>query len=215
MNISSNNYKRFTLFALVLIGISTALAYLIFILFGEWFSAQPTYVQIVLSMPTVPTIYAAFFFLFNRYFWRCGIFKAVGIVVADDLNGTWKGVMKSSHDQLQQEISAELVIEQTATSIKICGKFDQSRSISTHEHFGKGDMYNQTVLHYFFKNDPNYDAVPTMAMHEGSAILIYAKQEDVLSGHYYSGRGRNNYGTIRVKRVSGLTPIHEAAEKEC
>jgi len=43
--------------------------------------------------------------------------------------------------------------------------------------------------------------VSTMAIHEGSTKLTYNAETDSLTGDYYSGRDRNNYGTIEVKRV--------------
>ncbi len=167
MKIDADNYKQFTVFAFVLIGISTAIAYLIFNFFGEQFSHLPTIIQLVISMPTVPAIYATLFFLFDRFLWKWPFFKFVGIVVADDLNGTWEGVIKSSWDDFKTEILAELIIKQTATSIKICGKFNESRSVSIHEYFGRSEMHDQTALYYFYKNDPNYDAPATMAYARG------------------------------------------------
>ncbi|MBP9836812.1 MAG: hypothetical protein KBC78_03180 [Candidatus Pacebacteria bacterium] len=201
MNVNSNNYKQYTFFALILIGISTFIAYIIFIAIGPQFSKLPAIIQIVISIPTVPAIYAGIFFVFDKYLWKYKFFKSIGILLADDLNGTWKGIARSSWDDFKGEIPVEFVINQTATSIKVCGKFNQSRSVSIHEYFGKNDMHNQTALYYFYKNDPNYDAPATMAMHEGSTILIYDKDTKILSGYYYSGRDRHNHGTISVARV--------------
>lgn len=201
MHVDSDNYKQLTVFALVLIAISTFIAYLLYAVFGDQFAKLPVIVQIVISIPTVPAIYAALFFLFDRVLWKWRIFRYLGIVVADDLSGRWEGVINSSWDAFKSDISAELRIKQNATTIKIYGKFNQSRSVSVHEHFGRSDMHDETALYYFYKNDPNYDAPPTMAMHEGSTILTHNKDGGTLSGHYYSGRDRNNYGTISVKRV--------------
>lgn len=202
MHIDSDNYKQLTIFALVLITISTAVAYSLYIIFGTEFSKLPVLLQIVFSIPTVPAIYAALFFLFDRVIWKWKIFRYLGIVVADDLNGRWEGVIKSSWDNFQSDISAEFQIKQTATTIKVRGRFNQSRSVSVHEHFGHNEMHDQTALYYFYKNDPNYDATPTMAMHEGSTILLHNKEDDTLTGYYFSGRDRHNHGTISVRRVA-------------
>ena len=40
-----------------------------------------------------------------------------------------------------------------------------------------------------------------MSTHEGSTKLTYNKETDTLTGSYYSGRDRNNHGTIEVKRT--------------
>lgn len=204
MQINSNNYKQLTFFALVLIGISTLLAYLLFTYLGEAFSELPVFIQIIVSIPSVPAIYAFLFFLFDRYLWKWSALKSIGLVVADDLSGKWEGVIKSSWDKFATDIPSELIIKQTATSIKIYGKFNQSRSVSIYEHFGRSDTHNQTVLYYFYKNDPNYDAPTTMSMHEGSTILGFNKESGELSGYYFSGRDRNNHGTINLKKSSNL-----------
>lgn len=151
-------------------------------------------------MPSIPTICTALFLLFDRFLWKWRGFKYIGIVTFDNLNGHWEGIIKSSWDEYQNDIPAKLTIKQTATSIKIYGKFNQSNSVSIHEYFGRNEMHDQTALYYFYKNDPRYDAVRTMAMHEGSAILTYNRDEETLSGYYYSGRDRNNHGTISLSR---------------
>lgn len=198
MQINSNNYKKLTLFALILIGLSGLIAYAFFIFLGDKFAKLPVWVQLIASFPSVPAVYAVFFFLFDRIFWKSKIFKYLGVIVTDNLNGVWEGEMRSSWDNFQSSIPTELKIRQTATTIKVCGKFNQSRSISIHEYFGRNDTHDQTALYYFYKNDPNYDAPATMAMHEGSTILMHNKEENSLTGYYYSGRDRNNHGTIKV-----------------
>jgi hypothetical protein len=157
-------------------------------------------VPFYIETPSIPGVYAILFLLFDRYLWKIKFFKKTGIVIADDLNGKWRGIVKSSYDGHQSDIPAELVIEQTATDIKICGTFNQSKSVSMHENFGKSEIDNQTALYYFFRNEPKYDATSTMSIHEGSVKLLYDPQKDCLSGNYYSGRDRNNHGTIEVYR---------------
>lgn len=196
MNITKDNYTQFAWFILMLIAISAGLAYLIFevaTVFGE----LPFWIEI----PSVSAIFSLIFLIFNRWLWRLPLFKWAGIIIADDLNGTWEGKVKSSYDDFKSDIYAKLVIEQSATNIKIFGQFNESKSVSIHENFGKSDIDNQMALFFFFRNQPRYDAKKTMAMHEGSAILTYDKAKDTLTGNYYSGRDRNNFGTIEVKRI--------------
>jgi len=157
--------------------------------------------QIFISIPSVPAIYVFLFFLFDKYLWKLKMFKSLGLVIADDLNGKWIGIVKSSYEKFATNIDAQLVIKQTATKIKIHGIFNKSKSVSIHENFGRSEIDNKTALFYFFRNEPEYDAVSTMAIHEGSTKLTYNAETDSLTGDYYSGRDRNNYGTIEVKRV--------------
>lgn len=197
MNINNDNYRQFTYFILALVGISALVVYLIATILSQYKIVVPFYFE----LPSIPAVYGLLFYLFDKRFWNKPIFKQLGIVVADDLNGKWQGIVKSSYDNFKKDIKAELVIEQTATRIKICGTFDESKSVSVHENFSRSEIDNKMALFYFFRNEPKYDAVETMAIHEGSAKLIHDEEKDTLEGYYYSGRDRNNHGTIEVKRI--------------
>src|SRR3989338_6704959 len=162
MNIDNNNYKKFTVFILMLVAISALVVY-VFSTFSQKYGVKiPWYIEI----PSVPSIYALLFLSFDKFFWKLKIFKKLGIIIADDLNGKWKGKVKSSHDNFKNETPVELDITQSATKIKICGVFNESKSVSIHENFGQSEVDNQTALYYFFRNEPKYDAVETMAMHD-------------------------------------------------
>lgn len=201
MNINNDNYRQFTIFILTLVGISAGLTYALSYLLQLNGIVVPFYIE----MPSVPGIYALLFLLFDRYFWKehhfHPIFKKLGVIVADDLNGKWQGIVKTSYDDFKSDIKAELNIEQTATSIKIRGVFNESKSVSVHENFSLSEIDNKVALFYFFRNEPSYDAAKTMAIHEGSAKLIHDDVNDTLAGYYYSGRDRNNHGTIEVRRI--------------
>jgi len=196
MNINNDNYRQFTYLVLVMVAISAAVVYLISCSLQSYNIAFPFYIEI----PSIPGVYALIFCIFDTYLWRMKIFKKWGIIVADDLRGKWIGTIKSSYDGFGSDKQIELNIEQTATHIKIHGTFEQSKSISVHENFGKSEIDNKVALFYFFRNEPQYNATPTMAIHEGSTKLVYNKEIDTLEGYYYSGRDRNTYGTIIVKR---------------
>lgn len=198
MNINSNNYKQFTVFILILVGISAVVVYVLSYALKSYGIEVPFYIE----TPSIPAVYAFLFLVFDRFLWKKSkIFKKLGVIIADDLNGRWVGTLKSSYDNFATDIEAQLIIEQTATRIKICGTFNKSKSVSIHENFGKSEIDNQVALFYFFRNEPAYDATQTMAMHEGSAKLTYSPENDSLTGYYYSGRDRNNFGTIEVKRI--------------
>lgn len=197
MKINTNNYKQFTILILILVGISTLVMYGISAVFEKQGIKIPWYIE----TPSIPSIYALLFWLFDKHLWKCKFFKKIGLVIADDLNGKWKGVVKSSYDNFKNETPIELDITQSATKIKICGVFNESKSVSVHENFGRSELDNQTALYYFFRNEPRYDAVKTMAIHEGAVKLLYNPQEKTLSGYYFSGRDRNNHGTIEVTKV--------------
>ena len=87
MNIDSNNYKKFTLFILVLVGISTLIMYGI----SAYFEKQGIKIPWWIETPSIPSIYALLFLAFDKILWKLSFFKKWGIIVADDLNGEWRG----------------------------------------------------------------------------------------------------------------------------
>ncbi len=197
MKINSNNYKQFTLLILVLVGLSTLIMYGISYFFEKQGVKIPWYIE----TPSIPSIYVLLFLVFDRFFWKFKIFKKMGIIIGDDLNGKWNGFVYSFFDDSKTKIQTELIINQSATKIKIFGLFNQSKSVSIHENFGYSEVDDKIALFYFFRNEPSYNAKETMAMHDGSAKLIYDSRDDTLKGYYYSGRNRNNHGIIEVKRI--------------
>lgn len=201
MNINTNNYKQFTFFTVFLLGLSTMVAYVLFLILNQYFIKLPTYAQIFVATPSVPVIYAFLFTFFDKYLWKQKIFRQLGIIISYNLNGIWEGTLRSSFDKFSSDITVKLIINQTATGIKIHSTFDKSRSISVYENFGRSDIDNQVALYYFYRNEPNYDSDNTMSTHEGSVKLLYNSEDDTLTGNFYSGRDRNNYGTIKVKRI--------------
>lgn len=197
MSIDEKNYKSFAIFTLFLIGLSVWVAYEISLFFTHNSIEVPFYLDLPIS---APAIYGVFFYLFNNYLWELPLFRWFGLIKAENLAGKWNGFLKSSYDKFATDIPAELIITQTATSVKIRGKFNESRSCSVHESFGIDELCGVTALFFFYRNEPNYDATSTMSIHEGSMKLIYNKEDDSLSGYYYSGRDRNNHGIIKVYR---------------
>lgn len=194
MKINTNNYKQFTYFILLLIAVSVLIAYLIDYFLKNQNINLPFYIEI----PSVLGIYYLLFYLFDNYFWKWSIFKKFNIIIANDLNGKWEGTAKSSYDDFEKDIEVIFNIEQSATNIVIHGTFNKSKSISLNANFEKSAVDNSVALFYFYRNEPNYDATKTMAIHEGSVKLIYNKKNNALEGSYYSGRDRNNHGTIKV-----------------
>lgn len=196
MRIDNSNYKQFSYFIIALIVISVSVVYGI----NQFLNNNNISVPFYIEVPSVPLVYGILFNAFDCCLWKWKIFKRLHIVIADDLNGEWKGESKSSYDNMEESKNVTLNIKQTATSIVIQGIFNESKSISLNANFEESDVDNGVALFYFYRSIPRYDAAESMAMHEGSAKLVYNKPDDSLEGIYYSGRNRNNYGTIKVYR---------------
>jgi predicted nucleotidyltransferase len=57
-----------------------------------------------------------------------------------------------------------------------------------------------TALSYEYENQPRPGAVKTMEIHFGTARLVFVNGR-YLDGYYYSGRGRQEHGSIHLERV--------------
>ena len=159
------------------------------------------YYKIVLlwwiETPSVLFFYGVLFIAFDKWFWK--IAKKIGFVKTPNLNGEWVGYLKSSFDECSSEMKATLQIFQTWTKIKILLSTDQSISYSE-----SASLIINTpegaYLSYQYINEPKSNAIETMSIHRGTTRLIFNKKENILAGEYYSGRDRQNFGSLYFKR---------------
>ncbi len=117
------------------------------------------------------------------------------------LDGIYRGILKSSFDQFQKEYEVTITIHQDGRSIRARLETGQSHSDSS---FALLDVYRtgERALTYLYRNEPNPDAPDTMHIHYGVCSLQFSGSlPETLSGHYWSGRDRNNHGLIEVRRV--------------
>ena len=56
------------------------------------------------------------------------------------------------------------------------------------------------VLTYLFDNDPEAGSVGTMQRFRGTTVLVNAELGR-LEGYYYTGRGRETHGSIKLRRT--------------
>ena len=150
------------------------------------------------SAPSVVGFYGGLYKLFDRYCWRWGLLRSIGIVNVPTLDGCWTGFVRSSHDGHDEKhlVSVQIRQDWTQMQITLKGQFSQSYSflaaVLTHAPEG-------VVLAYEYRNEPIPNATDTMQMHYGTARLTMSPP-GVMQGFYYTGRGRQNYGYIRLSR---------------
>jgi len=173
--------------------ISIVLSWSFYKVLDSYHKTLPWYVE----NPSVLFFYGLLFSVFDKWAWK--IFRKIGIVKTPNLNGKWKGYLKSSFDEHSAEIKATLEIFQDWTRIKIILNTDQSSSYSE-----SASLVIKTpegnYLSYQYINEPKQDAVKTMSIHRGTVILLFDEKEDTLIGEYYSGRDRQNFGSLYFKR---------------
>jgi len=143
--------------------------------------------------------YLLYFELFDRFLWRVRVFRALRIVDVPDLNGVWEAALKSSFSHLKTEHRIFVRIRQTWTRISVTS--DMSDSISTSV-TAAVRMTDKTVeLIYTFDSRTKGKAGEVIQKHSGTAWLRLSPDRTQFAGQYFTGRGRNNVGSLRLRRA--------------
>ena len=150
-----------------------------------------------LSLPSFGGIYGALLWLFDHYLWRWGVLGKIGLARVPNLNGQWTGEVRSSYVPDGAILSVRVLIRQRWSKLAIRLEATQSRSDSILARLRTGDVVHPT-LDYMYVNEPSPDALETMHAHRGTAMLEL--KDGVLEGEYYTGRGRQEIGTIHLRR---------------
>jgi len=189
-SIDTNERKNILL---VLAIVSIVFSWGFYRVLGYYQIALPWWVE----SPSVLFFYGILFEIFDRWLWR--YLKKVNIIKTPNLIGEWSGNLKSSFDNHSSEIKATLKIFQTWTRIKILMITDQSSSHSESASIVV-DTPEGKYLSYQYINDPKSTAVETMGIHRGTVRLVFDEKKNTLEGEYYSGRGRQNFGSLYFVR---------------
>jgi len=165
-----------------------------------------------LEPPSLAGLYWLLHSGFDRWLWRMRVFGWRASAVRD-LRGTWVGTLTSSHAK-ERHVPVVLWIDQTWTRLRVRTATEQSTSRSLSAAVLTDDAA-EPGLSYQYVNDPKaFAAVPGMESHRGTASFVFSSEEDSLEGEYYTGRGRENYGAIRLRRISGrLLPRGTALQR--
>lgn len=142
--------------------------------------------------------------------WRWRLLHWTGLISTPNISGRWYGELRSSYENPERGIVAfatgypvELEIRQTWSRlvVHLTSKTSTSKSDTGSLYLDSGV---RPVLVYTYLNRPNPDQVQSMEMHSGTTLLELCEANGVvtLEGNYYNGRGRGNYGTMHLKRVS-------------
>lgn len=147
--------------------------------------------------PSALVFYYLVYKVFDRWAWKC--FRKIGVVKIPDLNGEWDGTIKTSFNDHSLGLEATLKISQTWARIEIILISNSSRSRSEAGSMILGSSEGKRLI-YQYINEPKPSAAETMHIHRGTARLLFDERTDELSGEYYSGRDRQNFGSLSFKR---------------
>ena len=150
-----------------------------------------------LSVPSFTGCYLGLYWLFDRYVWRLGLLRKLRLTQLPDLNGKWVGEVQSSYNQYGPAYPVSVVILQRWSKMVLTLETEHSRSSSITASLRTTDLPNPE-LSYQYANEPKPGAPSTMQIHKGTATLELTGSG--LEGHYYTGRGRGEIGTIKLTK---------------
>jgi len=154
-----------------------------------------------LDAPSVAAFYGFLYVWFDRHLWRAKWLRRIGLVSVPDLNGEWRGVILTSHDEDGRDHDVTVEIKQIWTRLCILLRADRSRSRSLVAAIHMDEPEGPALV-YEYRNEPASGAVDSMHIHYGTARLTLDTTDDSLSGDYYTGRDRQTHGVIRLERKS-------------
>ncbi len=138
--------------------------------------------------------------LYNNHLWKFWPFSSLQWFDIPNLNGTWVVTIKSSYNEFGDPNRANAIIRQTASKIGILLDTDTSSSYSISASIIRTERHDSFELIYEYINKPKPDAKETMNIHAGSVWLRIFENLQRLEGEYYSGRGRQNFGSVEFIR---------------
>src|ERR1700757_2061001 len=154
-----------------------------------------------LDAPSSLAFYGALYSLFDRYLWRNRLVSKLGLVRIPNLAGQWDGYLVSSFDGHEKRHHLVISIFQSWTHIAIFLTTTTSVSRSCAAVIQIDDPEGIGLI-YQYQNQPLADAMKTMHMHYGTAMLRVSNG-NCLVGDYYAGRDRRTFGRIYCRRQLG------------
>lgn len=148
--------------------------------------------------PSVLGFYGLFFVAFDKRLWRLRPIR--GLLGMPNLNGTYRGYIRSSRDRHRSRHAATLKIRQTWTEISMV----MTTRTSSGQSVNASIITETGTITYEYLNEPKPGTVATMHMHRGTGMLNLVS-EGRLEGEYYSGRDRQTYGLLLFARVEKKT----------
>ncbi len=148
--------------------------------------------------------YGCFYGLFDRFIWKWKPIRVLRISRLPVIAGRWRGRIEPANAgdasiALAKTINVEVMIHQTWLGLLICAETSESKSRSVSANLLIGD---EATLSYEYLNEPRMSATSTMHTHKDTARLVLKKDGTVLEGEYYSGRDRQSFGAIYLRKVS-------------
>lgn len=177
----------------ILMGVSVLLAYLLHWVLIWSRVAIPWW----LDAPSALGFYSLVHSGFDKWGWRDQRIRRLLGIKLPILDGDWQGYCTSSFDDHRTQYNISVSIRQNWRSLSIVLHTPTSTSFSQTAGIHVDDPRG-VALTYCYLNEPKPGASAAMNTHRGTARLVLGN--DAMEGEYYSGRGRQNFGSITLRR---------------
>lgn len=189
---SDSNDRKVAPWVIVGVAVAVAFGYSALVAWKKW--NIPWWVE----TPSIMSAYGAIWWVYNRFGWkwRLGELRFSEI---PDFSGTWFGELHSNHAN-GTKLYGMVHIHQTWTDL--CVEFESATSRS----YSVMAAINVTPgptegLTFQYTNAPRHGATETMNAHVGLNHLRMLPDGKTLEGDYFSGRGRQTFGSMKLVRV--------------
>ena len=154
----------------------------------------------LLPIPSIALAFGVSYWAFDNWLWRWRFLRTLRLVSVPDLRGAWTGTVAGSYSGFENDQKVTVAIEQTWTKMAVRLNAAESRSWSVTASV-LASAPEGLVLTYLFDNEPRAEAVRTMQRFRGTTVLV-GTAPGRLEGHYYTGRGRETHGSLKLRRRS-------------
>ncbi len=152
----------------------------------------------LLPIPSIALVFGVSYWAFDNWLWRWRFLRVMRLISVPDLRGAWTGMIASSYTGFEKTQQVTVTIEQTWTKMVVRLNAAESRSWSITASV-LTNAPEGVVLTYLFDNEPEAESVRTMQRFRGTAVLAISAPGR-LEGYYYTGRGRESHGSIKLRR---------------
>lgn len=161
--------------------------------------------------PSIMSAYGLVYWLYNQHGWkwRIGPFRLSEI---PDFSGTWFGELSSNHGE-GTKVFGMMHLHQTWSSLCVEFEFEKSRSYSVMAAVNVTPGPTEGLT-FQYSNTPRHHATDTMNAHVGFNHVRLSPDGKALEGDYFSGRGRQTIGTMKLMRIGQERLTFEQAQRQ-
>ncbi len=161
--------------------------------------------------PSIMSAYGLVYWLYNQHGWKWRI-GPVRLSEIPDFSGTWFGELSSNHGE-GTKVCGMMHLHQTWSSLCVEFEFEKSRSFSVMAAVNVTPGPTEGLT-FQYSNTPRHHATDTMNTHVGFNHARLAPDGKTLEGDYFSGRGRQTIGSMKLVRIGRERMSYKQAESK-